>query len=748
MSRTSKTAARGALLSAAFLAASTVASTALAQECLLGPVEVPGLYGPPVWFGAAGASDWRPQLHDPRWSGSPLNQFDKTPGGVESTDGTFRMLISGTTLYVSFEAMDDTTLSFDDAAYFAFTQGTGGSAAVAVKITPDSTAPSVAPPALGVPTDLTLPAMTTAGNVDWFNTPNSTIASPVWTAHQTEIPPWLTNIATWRGSPGVGWAITFQVDLSALGVTGALRMFHGMIIDHPTPTGILTLGTPVIPALAASVNGDSIIPQSSGNFCTNPTPNKPCWQDVSAVGTACTAGITLTSTNIGVWNGSALTNQFHGCGGATPCPTDGTSIRNQIRVKVENVPSLGVTAHAVRAQIRIADWGAAIMSPNAPWKLVTPFPLDGVFTAQQSALTSDPSWAWNYNSGTQEAIIDYTCNAAPNSYCPTLSTAAGASDQCMLVELGRAPGVSAEFGKYTQAAVYQNMSWSGLSSIERPATVSLRGIKAVTGEDKDRDVYLHVLPKNMPPHGEKPVWMNTEAMVQAAEYALNPPPVPMNALDKRLRIQDGKGGQSGQKLLAQKPGASDGKVQRPPSMGAAANVHVLQYPTMTGHQALSAVWPTYEVKAYYDTGTTFTVKGLTRKVLEPMAPFGLYLSHNGALYGFTHSIEGMDGVTLEPIGQDWYVARKVKSESSFRVKAKIVAEETAKAGPGPGNGTGGATGGVPCPPGGQCPECKVHPGHCGCRIGYEGHAARGALGGLAALGIAFGLRRRRRQSRR
>src|SRR5215813_6852947 len=129
-----------ALIGAAGLAAAVFGSNpARAAECLPGPVVVPGLYGPPVWFGAAGGTDWRPQIGDPRWSGSPLNQFQQNPGGMESTDGMFRVLVSGSKLYVAFEAMDDTSLGFGDIVYFAFTLGTAGTGAYAVKITVDTT---------------------------------------------------------------------------------------------------------------------------------------------------------------------------------------------------------------------------------------------------------------------------------------------------------------------------------------------------------------------------------------------------------------------------------------------------------------------------------------------------------------------------------------------------------------------------------------------------------------------------------
>jgi MYXO-CTERM domain-containing protein len=686
---------------------------------------------------------------------------------MESTDGMYRILVNGTTLYVAFEAMDDTSLGFGDVAYFAFTRGTAATGAYAVKITADSTTAPVAGPAPGVPKDPTLPVKNDAGYVDWFDTTNVTGATPTWTPHPGAIPPWMSDVATWRSSPSVGWGITFKIDLTAAGVAGDMRIFHGMTVDHGGSVGVLTLATPVTAATAAaSVHGDTIIPTSSGTFCddndADTLPNNDCWQKFSAPGTACTAGITFTSTDVGVFAGSSLTNAIQACGGAGhPCPTDGSSITNKFRVNLHNVPSLGVTAHAVRAHIRLADWGSTIADPNAPWVEIPSF-TPNVFTAQQSVLTGDTSWSWTYDSTTHDATIDYTCKAGPNDFCPKLSSTE--SHQCMLVELGKAPVVGPDFGKFVRAAVYRNMDFSGLSSLDRVATVSLKGLKKVTGEDKDRDVYLHVTKKNMPPHGDKPLWLASEAMVQTARYAADPPAMPLTLNDKELRTRAQspeirellkRATAQQQAPAAPAPATPAGVAVRPPPKGVialppmgaeVALIPVLAYPTMSAHQALTTVWPTYEVKTYYDTGKTYTVKGESRRVLQPMAPFGLYLAHDGALYGFSESIEALDGVRLEQIAPDWYVARKVKSESSFRVRAKVAAEETPKSGgvavtPPPG---GPPSGNGPCPTCGQCPDCKVQKGSCNCVVGRDTAGGVSALVAALAFALGLGLRRKRR----
>ena len=253
------------------------------------------------------------------------------PSGTDSVDGTFRLLVKGQILYVSFEATKATALTFADIVYFGVTRGTGGLGAFAVRMTPDGTTLPVKAPGAGVPKDPTLPVKTDAAYVDWYDTTNSTVAAPSWTAHPGEIPSWLTDVATWRGSPGVGWAMTFKVDLTAIGVAGDVRMFYGMKVEQGSST--FTLSTPVLPAATSSVNGDTIIPRSSGDTCDDADPdqllNNPCWKPVALGGPS--SGITIATADIGVLKGSSLTDRFEACGpGRTPCPTDGSSITNTI----------------------------------------------------------------------------------------------------------------------------------------------------------------------------------------------------------------------------------------------------------------------------------------------------------------------------------------------------------------------------------------------------------------------------------
>ena len=70
---------------------------------------------------------------------------------------------------------------------------------------------------------------------------------------------------------------------------------------------------------------------------------------------------------------------------------------------------------------------------------------------------------------------------------------------------------------------------------------------------------------------------------------------------------------------------------------------------LSPRQALAAAWPTYDVHVYYDSGKTVTIAGKTSKALVPMFPFTYFHSHEGPLFGFTHSFKLAGGAELKEI---------------------------------------------------------------------------------------------------
>jgi len=308
----------------------------------------------------------------------------------------------------------------------------------------------------------------------------------------------------------------------------------------------------------------------------------------------------------------------------------------------------------------------------------------------------------------------------------------------MLVELSEGSNVLPV--KFSKAAAYRNMNFETLSELSRPATITLKGLQEIAGEAKDRDVYLYVKTKNLPPHGSKPVWLQTQKMAKAKEYATNRPKLPRRDQKRRGALAERSLARAAGNDAAEDASALDKSVTNE-SLDRYADLA----PVLSGHQALLEAYPTYEVHAYFDSGKLVTRGKAQLKRLVEMIPFGFFLTHDGALYGFNHAIEGMDGVKLEEVEPNFYKVA-IKNEGSIQVNTKIVAEE--KPLPVEGLCPDGKTK-PPCAP--ACPDGQVcmpkGRGGCGsCNIGDATHDPRPWL--LVALGLlAAGWRRRKSAQR-
>src|SRR5882724_9636975 len=157
---------RSALL-AGVLGTLSVAQVAHANtnQCLLGPVALPGLSGPPEWQDFNGDGNWRTELHDPRWSGSAIQYLSALPvGGLPASaqDVSMRAVTVGKMVYVSIQAeTDDDGPDAQDLVYVAFSQGElAGAYALTVNL--GAGGATISPPpspggGIVVPTDSPLP---------------------------------------------------------------------------------------------------------------------------------------------------------------------------------------------------------------------------------------------------------------------------------------------------------------------------------------------------------------------------------------------------------------------------------------------------------------------------------------------------------------------------------------------------------------------------------------------------------------
>src|SRR5690606_6712960 len=214
--------------------------------------------------------------------------------------------------------------------------------------------------------------------------------------------------------------------------------------------------------------------------------------------------------------------------------------------------------------------------------------------------------------------IQFTCTpGASDTYCP-LREPGTHQHQCMLVALSEGSNVLPV--KFSKAADYRNMNFETLSELSRPATITLKGLQEIAGEAKDRDVYLYVKTKNLPPHGSKPVWLQTQKMAKAKEYATNRPKIPRR--DQKRR------GAPAERSLARAAGndaAEDASALDKSVTNESLDRYADLAPVLSGHQALLEAYPTYEVHAYFDSGKLVTRGKAQLKRLVEMIPFGFFL---------------------------------------------------------------------------------------------------------------------------
>jgi len=579
------------------------------------PADGPGLAGGPVWLPPQGGGAWRAQLQDPRWAGGPVYAFAVHSGGATQQQALYRFVYAGNNLYVSIQVLADADGPDGvDGVYFGITEGTGGAGAHLFYVQLDTGSPPSPCTAQAVfhdPPPAPCPVPNSGGTITYYKTLDRSLSPPTWTAQATP-PTWLKNLATWgTNTPGVAWAVTFQIDVTGPGITGATNAFFGAGIQM-SPGTVVYLTSSSQPGALNPAIGPGI---PAGKTITD-------WVPFDPLGRVCSSGIQISDTSVGLLSGASLANNVNTC--PVPPNPPGTTCANTFRVEAQNVPA-GAAPFALRTRIRVSDWGSTIADSNAPWHDFG-IPPD-VFLQPQSYFTSNPQWAWSQSGST--ATIDYTCaRDGVHSFCPWLSTAGASQYQSMLFEFAPSPyAVGAPGWTIQSPAVYRNMAFGTLSTLSEPATITLQGLEKQLGAPADRDVYLYVETRNMPPHGRLPMELSEERLASVRRHASHAQSEPRHAWSS----------------------------------------------APTGDQALADAYPTYRVFVYYDGGETVTMKGHVRKVLVPMTPFGFYLSHKGTFYGFTHSLTFLDAPAAE-IAPNFYVVH-AKNEGKFHVRTTITAEE-------------------------------------------------------------------------
>ena len=100
---------------------------------------------------------------------------------------------------------------------------------------------------------------------------------------------------------------------------------------------------------------------------------------------------------------------------------------------------------------------------------------------------------------------------------------------------------------------------------------------------------------------------------------------------------------------------------------------------LSASQKLTSQFPTYEVFPYYYSGSTFIVKGQTRKRLIPMPTFGIHAFHTGNFYGWSRTLLDSAGNALAEVFPNVFkisvskasgLARRSRSRSYSTTTAK------------------------------------------------------------------------------
>jgi len=618
---------------------------ARADTCFLPPTYVPGLYGPPNWTGAAASTSnstgsW-PTLHDPRWAGAPLQSFQE--GDSSGTAGAVRVAAEGDYLYVSYHTLVDIP-SDVDVVYFGFSlDSTTGSNAYVIEAQPITGSDPVT-------TDVGALWKKVGGTWSQSTDPND------WDD-------WLTDVVTWNNPDGLEWAINFKIKAKGAGgagvSTGDFKVFFGLGLGITTGTdeGVVSYTTPAVPTTGSYIDNTVLqIPADTTN-----------WLTAKALGTTCPAGVSLSSYDIATTTHPSGSNWLY---------TDGTD--NVFHIKPKNVPGRAPQlANTVRAKMWVADWGSQIADPaSSAW---TP-----VYGADFN--NSAGTWAWTWDTtapsgpavgSTDGVTISFTCaKESGATFCPKLTNVTSTETerhQCVLVELRGDPTVAnSSHITFSKPAAYRNMEFQGLSTYSEEATISIQGLQAITGQAKDRDVYVYVKTDNMPKYGEEASWLPSKAMAEARRYAEHPPQAPAPAQPDGKRDADARAKAAaahvkGAPASVPPAPAADGKTQFPDED------EVLALPVLSPAEAMATVWPTYQVFAYYDTGNTITAKGKKRKILKAMVPFGYHFSHDGPHYGFSHS--------LTPVGTSWTEVApnlykvNIPNEGKIKVRVNVTAHE-------------------------------------------------------------------------
>jgi hypothetical protein len=588
---------------------------------------VPGLPTAPNWFDSttAGHPPVRTEIDDPRWTGAYSAGF----GDGTGLEAQFRGLYMDPdwrgkkSLFLAWNVVFDASLDNGiDRLYVGFNNGGGADAdTLILKVTAYNNSSA----------DIVAGAV---GSVDALNMNATTGAGvPLGSA-----PPWLADTKVWLTRSPIGWAIHMYVPydpgapglFSNAGITlpDPFRFFYQIFVKTPTRvTGTTVVGglvvhkwPPTAPNIFTGVSGD-----------VYPHPAATVWDSfhnsTGAGDPMCPAsgGVTIASGDLGNMIDGGAPNIIIGYRKNTPPPrpvnTLFANLNNGTLDAASNPATIPVGG--VTARFRIADWGSVIMDPAAPWDDVrgggavsnaVPIP------PGKPVVTAGNPPPLHFNWTLNDTEMDPYIAGKP-------------SDQCILVEL---TGVGIQFFR---DSARQNHLILPASEIRRNAQISVEGLTPISGGGPNRDVYVAVETRNMPPPKDGGgggdgivVWDETKVA--------------------QLRRRD-----LGTDVI-------DTLVNK--GLIAALNSGRLRY------DQVADLAPVHRVHVYHDTGQTLTINGTGYPILAAQSSFGLVPDHVGPITGWEHGLDFPPGALQDTITPTFYrvhVPNNGKIQTTVRINA-------------------------------------------------------------------------------
>lgn len=361
----------------------------------------------------------------------------------------------------------------------------------------------------------------------------------------------------------------------------------------------------------------------------------------------------------------------------------GTPVRNEFVVRIKNDTSEAIDPNQIKAEFRIAQWGAqgghVVGPPGSAWQ---PVPAT---VGTNPAFNTDPipagasgaiHFGWTLD---KDQRCRFSVPTAADLADPTGCTAEFEAHQCIFVDLTGTPSLNLDF---ETRGTWNNFEFVNLSATQEKVTIDVRDLP-IPPSEREVEVYLVGMARNMPTSvasgstGASALAASAEAQVRTERERLaqmRPPidpdvrPLPAPKVNnpllwrelpkpemppaaryiapeafRRLRVVS---------MLAELPDSAD------PLPAEQAVVSEL------GPNAAAGIIPTLDVYVYY--------KDQGRRQLVPMTGFTYFLAHQGALGGYEWSISGAD--KLSP---NVYRLR-VKRDSAADVTVHLTAHEKGK----------------------------------------------------------------------